>query len=61
VLSDRPPPHLFGHSGLDYRILVEADFLVNIYEDGIGRRRSPRPAEIFRTATGARFLDQMYG
>jgi len=47
---------------LDHRILVEADFLVNIHEDGIG------PAEVgsirqkvFRTRTGLTFLGRIYG
>ena len=47
--------------GIDYQILVEADFLVNIYEDEL-------PAEniriikqrIFRTPTGIRLLEDMY-
>ena len=46
---------------MDYQILVEADFLVNIYEDEL-------PAEniriikqcIFRTPTGIRLLEDMY-
>ena len=48
-------------TGMDYQILVEADFLVNIYEDEL-------PAEniriikqrIFRTPTGIRLLEDMY-
>ena len=48
-------------TGADYQILVEADFLVNIYEDEL-------PAEniriikqcIFRTPTGIRLLEDMY-
>jgi uncharacterized protein len=46
----------------DYQILVEADFLVNIYEDAIPsdevatiRRR------IFRTETGISLLDKCFG
>ncbi len=48
--------------GLDYQILVEADFLVNIYEDQIspGTVASVR-SKIFKTATGLRFLDEIYG
>ena len=47
--------------GADYQILVEADFLVNIYEDAfsgpmIGNVRH----RIFRTASGLRLLDTMY-
>ncbi len=47
--------------GLDYRILVEADFLVNIYEDEIGPDAVASVRErIFRTATGLKFLHQIY-
>ncbi len=50
-----------GIDGMDYQILVEADFLVNLYEDS-----SPRSAilaareRIFRTDTGLRILDDMF-
>lgn len=47
---------------LDYQILIEADFLVNLYEDRESadavlavRRR------IFRTESGTRMLDAMFG
>ena len=48
--------------GLDYRILLEADFLVNAFEDGL-------PAEnictfrdnVFRTKTGTELLNIMFG
>ena len=47
--------------GVDYRILVEADFLVNIFESGMGpeeikdiRRR------IFRTEGGREIFDRLY-
>ena len=50
-----------GIQGLDYRILVEADFLVNIYEDEIGPSAVASVREkIFRTETGRKFLDQIY-
>lgn len=47
--------------GADYQILVEADFLVNLYEDN----ESPQAVEaarrsIFRTGTGNRLLDEMF-
>lgn len=48
--------------GMDYQILVEADFLVNLYEDN-----SPKSAvenvlrKIFKTKTGTRMLRDMYG
>lgn len=47
--------------GIDYQILVEADFLVNFYEDQL----SPQVIEnvrqkVFKTATGQRLLKDMY-
>lgn len=47
--------------GLDYQILVEADFLVNMYEDHMeaDQIRSVRE-KIFRTRTGKQLLDQMF-
>ena len=47
---------------IDHQILVEADFLVNIYEDGIGADEvASIRARIFKTSAGIRFLDAMYG
>lgn len=48
-------------NGLDYQILVEADFLVNISEDQMGEKEilSIRQ-KIFKTQTGVKFLDQLY-
>ncbi|MCD7838728.1 MAG: HD domain-containing protein, partial [Clostridiales bacterium] len=61
--------YLVGHhhtytniDGLDYQILVEADFLVNLFEDN-----SPKSAveaaytKIFRTETGKTFCREMFG
>ena len=54
--------HTYGNmDGLDYQILVEADFLVNLYEDN----ESPETVanvrrKIFKTATGTRLLDDLY-
>ena len=45
--------------GLDYQILVEADFLVNLYEMGNTPTEHLRET-IFRTAAGRRPLDTMY-
>lgn len=51
---------------LDHQILVEADFLVNIFEHDIAdeqaqRRQAESVRErIFRTAAGTRLLEQMY-
>lgn len=47
---------------LDHRALVEADFLVNLYEDGASERavRAARD-RVFRTATGIHLLAAMFG
>ena len=47
--------------GLDYQILVEADFLVNLYEhtDKYEPIMAARK-NIFRTATGIRLLNDMF-
>lgn len=47
--------------GADYQILVEADFLVNLYEDGCSRETAENvKRNIFRTKAGVRCLEQMY-
>lgn len=47
--------------GPDCRILIEADFLVNLYEDGASPAAIAAAREtIFRTAAGRRILDAMY-
>ena len=60
--------YLIGHhhtydniTGVDYQILVEADFLVNIYEDGMSKEaiNSVR-SKIFKTDTGKKLLDSMF-
>lgn len=60
--------YLVGHhhtydqvDGVDYQILLEADFLVNIYEDQL----TPQAAEqalsrVFRTESGKKLFDIMY-
>ena len=51
-----------GIDGKDYQILVEADFLVNLYEDGAGKEAAEAAGEhIFQTASGREILSQMYG
>ena len=48
--------------GMDYQILVEADFLVNIYEDRLSSDAVRHVREkIFRTRTGRELLGAMYG
>lgn len=47
--------------GTDFQILVEADFLVNIYEDGIKNEAITKIKEnIFKTKTGVRLLTALY-
>ncbi len=54
--------HSYDHiDGADFRILVEADFLVNIFEDGMDSDsiRAVRTT-VFRTAAGKELLDALY-
>ena len=61
--------YLVGHhhtydaiDGPDYRILVEADFLVNLYEDGVTEQAVDRAyRNIFRTESGKRVFREMFG
>ncbi len=48
--------------GMDYQILVEADFLVNLYEDGssLDTIKNVR-RKLFKTAAGKNLLDDMFG
>ena len=47
--------------GMDYQILVEADFLVNIYEDNLPVEAVRKVREkIFKTKAGLSLLDRMY-
>jgi hypothetical protein len=47
--------------GIDFQILVEADFLVNIFEDEMKLSVIQRIKEkYFRTETGKMLIDQMY-
>lgn len=51
-----------GITGADYQILVEADFLVNLYEDGVGMDAVKTAyARIFKTQAGRRMCRTMYG
>lgn len=48
--------------GSDYQILVEADFLVNLYEDGCTKEAVQKAYDnIFRTDTGKKLCRTMYG
>ncbi len=47
--------------GIDFQILVEADFLVNIFEDELGREATESiGARIFKTEAGKNLLRTMY-
>lgn len=60
--------YLVGHhhtytniDGMDYQILVEADFLVNIYEDELGEEAVRKAyTNIFKTESGKKLCRQMY-
>ncbi|WFR60142.1 HD domain-containing protein [Anaerocolumna sp. AGMB13025] len=48
--------------GLDYQILVEADFLVNLNEDKVSAEGIKKVKEnIFKTKTGLSFLNNCFG
>ena len=50
-----------GVDGDDYRILLEADFLVNAYEDELGKESiCAFRNRVFRTKTGIKLLNRMY-
>lgn len=47
--------------GIDYQILLEADFLVNAFEDGLPAENIRTFREnVFRTKTGIRLLNTMF-
>ncbi|MCQ2444231.1 MAG: hypothetical protein MJ061_01885 [Mailhella sp.] len=51
-----------GIDAADWQILVEADFLVNLFEDGASRSAVESAyAKIFRTASGRELCRTMYG
>ena len=60
--------YLVGHhhtytniDGLDYQILVEADFIVNFYEDGLSKEAIAHTvAKIFRTVSGKKLASTMF-
>lgn len=54
--------HTYGNiDTLPYQILVEADFLVNLYEDNSSRRSAEQAYEkIFRTKSGKNLLKIMF-
>lgn len=60
--------YLVGHhhtykniDGMDYQILVEADFLVNLFEDHVSEAGIRHAYDsIFKTATGKKICREMY-
>lgn len=54
--------HEYDHiDGLDYQILVEADFLVNLFEERASRETVQQVrANIFRTTAGLQFLADLF-
>lgn len=49
-------------TGMDYQILVEADFLVNNYDDSLSKEAVQNTYEkIFKTATGRKICKEMFG
>lgn len=54
--------HTYDHiEEIDYQILVEADFLVNFYEDNISRQKIENVCQnIFRTSTGISLCRTMF-
>ena len=51
-----------GIDGLDYQILVEADFLVNLFEGNTDTAHIQATYDnIFRTETGKKICREMFG
>lgn len=55
--------HTYDHiDGLDYQILIEADFLVNLFEDDAAKETVQITYDkIFKTTTGRTFCKEMFG
>lgn len=50
-----------GIDGADYQMLVEADFLVNIFENGMAQEAARKIRDnIFKTKTGRKLLTDLY-
>ena len=51
-----------GIDGIDYQILVEADFLVNMYEDGLSKKAVKHAYDsIFKTSSGRKICAEIFG
>lgn len=46
--------------GIDYQILIEADFLVNIFEDDLNRENISNIKKHFKTKSGLELLETMF-
>ena len=46
--------------GMDYQILLEADFLVNLFESSHKEKYKALAPKVFKTATGISLLNDMY-
>lgn len=47
---------------IDYQILVEADFLVNAFEDGLSKDAIKyMKKKLFKTKTGIKFINDLFG
>lgn len=55
--------HNYAHiDGMDYQILVEADFIVNVFEGDVTAETAKGVREkVFKTKTGIEILDNLYG
>lgn len=55
--------HTYDHvDGIDYQILIEADFLVNLYEDGVSKEAVKKAYNrIFKTDYGKTICREMFG
>ena len=55
------PKNILTIDGIDYQILVEADFLVNIYEDSLPQSSAISVLhKIFKTKCGIKLLRTIY-
>lgn len=53
--------HSYGIDGIDYQILIEADFLVNIFEDELSKENILNIRnKYFKTQSGKSILDALY-
>ncbi|MBU2701781.1 HD superfamily phosphodiesterase [Sporomusaceae bacterium BoRhaA] len=60
--------YLIGHhhtyskiAGIDFQILIEADFLVNIFEEDLSKQQIKSIQEkYFKTSAGTAYLDNLY-